>query len=90
MRVDVDEDLKILRNLAMFHGTRIPAAAAAGLYGQTRNVENLKRAVTGERAGAGEVWKRLVAEVGDVYSDDLAMGPVKSGLAGHLAEMSWR
>ena len=75
-------DLKILRNLAMFHGTRIPAALQLDLYGQTRNVENLKRAVTGERA-AREVWKRLVAEVGDVYSDDLAMGPVKSGLAGH-------
>ncbi len=75
-------DLKILRNLALFHGTRIPAALNFDLYVRTKNVENLKRAVAGERA-ALEVWKKLVAEVGDVYSDDLAMGPVKSGLAGH-------
>ena len=68
----------------MFHGTRIPAALNYDLYGRTKNPENLKRAVAGERA-ARDAWKKLVAEVGDVYSDDLAMGSVNSRLAG-----SWR
>jgi hypothetical protein len=75
-------DLKILANLAIFHSRRIPAAVNYRLFERTGDPKALDAAISYER-NAIEAWRRLVAEAGDVYADDLKMGVRGANLCGH-------
>jgi hypothetical protein len=67
-------DLKILSGLAQYHARRIPAAVSYRLFERTQDASAFDQAIAYERE-AIEAWRQIVAAAGDVYVDDLMLGP---------------
>jgi hypothetical protein len=75
-------DLKILAQLARFHARRSRAAVHYNLFLQGHRKAELLAAAAGERAAIA-AWRQLVADAGDRYTFDLAMGARGYQLCGH-------
>jgi hypothetical protein len=75
-------DLRILAQLARFHGSRSRAAVFYNMFKADRDPKKLVLAVQNERA-AVDAWRKLVEAAGDKYTDNLAMGACNYSLCGH-------
>jgi hypothetical protein len=75
-------DLKILAQLARFHGRRAIAAVHYNLFLRGQKLAELVAATYAER-DAVAAWRELVAIAGDRYAPDLAMGARNHHLCGH-------
>lgn len=75
-------DLKILAQLALFHGNRIHAAIEYNVYEKTKDVKAYGAAMAWERK-AIDAWRGIVEAAGDRFADDLAMGARSRRLCGH-------
>ena len=75
-------DLKILANLALYHGCRSQAGAAYALFSRSRDLNALDDAIAREKDAIG-AWEKLVEAAGDFYCDNMMMGHARSGLSGH-------
>ncbi|UCG48556.1 MAG: hypothetical protein JSU94_02035 [Phycisphaerales bacterium] len=75
-------DLRILANLALYHGHRSQAGAAYALFTRSRDLNALDDAIAREKDAIG-AWEKLVAAAGDFYCDNMMMGRARSGLSGH-------
>ncbi len=75
-------DLKILAQLARFHGHRAIGAVRYNLFKRSLRLAELVASVYDEKAALG-AWRELVAVAGDRYAFDLAMGARNHNLSGH-------
>jgi len=74
--------LRILAQLARFHARRSLAAVHYNLYLQGKHPSEL-RAATRLEKDAVVAWRELVADAGDRYAFDLAMGARNHNLSEH-------
>jgi hypothetical protein len=75
-------DLKILAQLARFHARRSLAAVHYNLFRLGHRKAELLAAAAGEKEAVA-AWRQLVADAGDRYTFDLAMGARGYHLCGH-------
>jgi len=75
-------DLRVLAQLARFHARRGTGAVFYNMFKSDRDPNKLGLAVQQERA-AVDVWRKLVSDAGDKYTDNLAMGACNFDLCGH-------